>query len=113
MVQDAQNKVCINVICDGTDVFALLLHHYNVNSLKCEVYMERASLKTNIIDIEVTAAKHKEIVPATTSMHALTGYDTVSYLWVVGKTTALNVFTKGQGMLLLSTESANLTEVVR
>ena len=86
MVQAAQNKVCIKVICacicDATDVFALLLHHYNMNSLKYKVYIEGTSSKRNISDIGATAAKHKEIVPQLLAMHSLTASDTMSYLWV-------------------------------
>ena len=96
-------------------MFALLLHHYKMNSLKCKVYMymEGTSWKRNIIDIGATAAKHKEIVLQLLAMHALTGCDTVSHLWNVGKNTALKVLTKGQGLQLLGTEGTNLTEVVR
>ena len=62
--------------------------------------MEGTSSKRNIIDIGVTAAKHKAIVLQFLAMHALTGCDTVSYLWGVGKNTALKVL-------------ANITQVVR
>ena len=82
IVPAAQNKVCIKVICDDIDVFALLLHHYNMNSLKCKVYMEGTSLKRNIFAIGATVAKDKEIVPKLIAVHVLTGCDTVSYFGV-------------------------------
>ncbi len=39
----ANNVHCITVVCDDTDVFILLVHHYAVHKMTCTVIMEGTS----------------------------------------------------------------------
>ena len=52
----------ISVILDDTDVFVLLLHHYQTAGLEVPLTMESPSKERAILDIKLTQAKHKEIV---------------------------------------------------
>ena len=85
----------INIIYDDTDVFSLLIYYYIENGITCNVVMEGTSSTRTIIDIGATAAKHEMIIPSILGMHSLTGYDTVSYLYGIGKATSLRALTKG------------------
>ena len=52
----------ISVISDDTDVFVLLLHHYQMAGLEVPLTMESPSKERAILDIKLTQAKHKDIV---------------------------------------------------
>ena len=81
--------ISINVICDDTDVFVLLMYFYNEKCLYCIVIMERPVACRSVIDIGASAAQHKEVVKQLPKDHALTGCDTVSYIYGIDKVTAL------------------------
>ena len=48
----------------------------------------------SLVDIDATAQRHKHIIPNILEMHVITGCDTVSYMYVIGKATAMNTITK-------------------
>ncbi len=52
---------CITVVCDDTDVFLLLVHHYAVQQMTCTVIMEGTSSGRTVVDIGETAKKHANI----------------------------------------------------
>ena len=102
----------ISVICDDTDVFVLLIHFYCKQRLNCRVTMESPIVGRSVIDITATAHKHKDIANFLPAAHALSGCDTTSYLYGIGKATALKVLSSGQPLGLLGQESANMDDVV-
>ena len=61
----------ILVILDDTDVFVLLLHHYQMAGLEVPLTMESPSKERAILDIKLTQAKHKEIVTNLLPAHAI------------------------------------------
>ena len=67
----------INVICDDTDVFALLAHYFAEESLSVPLIMEPTSRSRSSIDIGATAAKHSGITPQLLAAHAVSGCDKV------------------------------------
>ena len=84
MVAAAKNGyTCINVMCDDTDVFRMLLHYYLHCKLACTVLMEGTSSKRNVINIGASA--NKLIFHQLLAAHTLTGCDTVAYIFGVGK----------------------------
>ena len=60
-----------------------------------------------ITDIRQTALKHKHITTCLPAVHALTGCDTVSYLFGIGKATALKVLLGGQHLIELGQQGAD------
>ena len=81
----------VSVICDDTDVFALLLHVVaemkpNGQLCMCSTVKDRA-----VIDIMQSVKVHTSIVPNRFALHALTGADTSAATFGVGKIKALKV----------------------
>ena len=75
----------ISVISDDTDVFVLLLHHYQMAGLVVPLTMESPSKERAILDIKLTQAKHKEIVTNLLPAHAISGCDTAACYLGIGK----------------------------
>ena len=48
---------CINILCDDTDVFALLLYYYVHCHLTCTLTMESTSSNRMLVDIAATSKK--------------------------------------------------------
>ena len=92
----ASDDSYIKVVCDDTDVFFLLIHFYLEKEMTMNVSMESPCAGRTIIDIRQTALKHKHITTYLPAIHALTGCGTVSYLFGIGKATALKVLVGGQ-----------------
>ena len=53
---------CINILCDDTDVFALLLYYYVHCHLTCTLTMERTSSNIMLVDITATSKKHGPVI---------------------------------------------------
>jgi hypothetical protein len=113
MVRLAENGTPnIKVICDDTDVFVLLIHFFNEKQLSCGVFMESPIAGRSVIDIGASAAQHKDIAHHLPAAHALTGCDTVSYMFGIGKLTALKVLKSGMTLSLLGCQQANIADAV-
>ncbi len=98
------NPQCITVVCDDTDVFLLLVHHYVVQQMACTVIMEGTSSGRTVMDIGETAKKHAAIVTQLLALHAITGCDTVAQLIGIGKITAIKTLLAGQSLKLVGEE---------
>ena len=82
MVRLAENGTpSIKVICDDTDIFVLLIHFVKQKQLSCGVFMESPIAGRSI---GASAAQHKDIAHHLPAAHALTGCDTVSYMFGIG-----------------------------
>lgn len=57
--------------------------------------------KKMVIDIGATVEKHKRVIASQLAIHSLTGCDSVSNLFGIGKATALKIFEKGDLLQLL------------
>lgn len=57
--------------------------------------MEGTSSQRQVIDIGMTVQKHCEIITYLLAAHALSGCDTVSHLYGIGKQTVVRVLQKG------------------
>jgi hypothetical protein len=103
----------IKVVSDDTDVFILLLHYYHtLLPSTCQLLMEGTSSKRSVIDIKATVLKHAKIVPQLMAAHAITGCDTVAYLWGIGKATALKALLAGHKLDQLGQLNVEIDEVV-
>lgn len=102
----------IKVVCDDTDVFVLLIHFYLEEKMTVDVSMESPCAGRANVDIRQTALKHKSIAKYLPAVHALTGCDTVSYLFGIGKATALKVLMGGHHPTLLGQLEADEEKMI-
>ena len=79
----------VHVVCDDTDVLALLIHFYRSHCKGSTMIMSSPIKDRAVIDIKATAAAHSDIAPDVLAIHGLSGADTVSSLYGIGKATAL------------------------
>lgn len=86
----------IRVLADDTDVFVLLLHFYKQRQLTCNLVMMGTSLGRKCADIKATVEKHEDIIEDILPAHVLSGCDSVSALWGIGKGTVFNVLKSGK-----------------
>lgn len=88
-------KTVIRILCDDTDVFVLLVYWVWKMELHstCIVQMERWN--GVILDINETCLELGPKCLQLPGMHALSGCDTVSYPFGIGKISALNAFKIG------------------
>lgn len=91
----------IHIICDDTDVFVLLVHFVASEGLCNNIFLVPTRPSRNAIDIGATANQHAEIAKYLLPLHALTGCDTVSTLYGIGKVKALKVLKHGHHPPLL------------
>ena len=84
-------KKTINVIADDTDVFVLLAHFYRERQLTCNLVMTGTSATRSSVDIKATVETHADIIGDLLPAHVLSGCDTVSYLWGIGKGTVVKI----------------------
>ena len=98
----------VKVIADETDIFVLLLHFYLQENLSCDFVMASTSSR-KLIDIKETVAKHKNVISNIVSAHALSGCDTVSGFYGIGKSTVFKVLKAGKQLKLLGDSDTPLT----
>ena len=74
-----QQPGAISVITDHTDVFVLLLHHYQNEGLTSAMFVTSKVQQGSMIDIncKATVEKHHAMDPGFLAAHALLGCDTV------------------------------------
>lgn len=102
----------ISVVSDDTDVFVLLLHHYQQAEPDVSLTMESPSQERAIVDIKSTLAKHpliaKNILPA----HAISGCDTVASYYGLGKSSVIKVLKAGYDLSALGSIDAPFEKVI-
>ena len=96
-----QTQNTINVICDDTDVFVLLVHFVASEGIRNSIFLVPTRPSRNAIDIGATVNQNAEIVKYVLPLHALTGCDTVSTLYGIGKIKAIKVLKQGHHTPLL------------
>ena len=79
----------IRVISDDTDVFVLLLHFFKSESLTCDLVMLGTCHSRTSVDIKATAQKCADFVSEILAAHVVSGCDTGSYMWGIGKGTVV------------------------
>ena len=81
----------VQVLCDETDVFVLLVYFYWSLKISSQVILVGTHKDRSLIDIQKTVHQHKQIIHSLIPAHALSGCDTVAYLCGIGKDTALKI----------------------
>ena len=91
----------ISVICDDTDVFLILLHHFHRYRLilqlpPVDVLMNPTSSSTKSISIRKTVESLREdVISNLLAAHALSGCDTVPQMFSIGKKKLITVLMSG------------------
>ena len=83
-----EGAIAINVLCDDTDVFVLLLNFYHKLDLTCGLTMESTHSERALVDIAASAKEHAKIAPQLPAIYYPSGCGTVVQLFGVGTTTA-------------------------
>ena len=103
----------VKIICDDTDVFVLLVHYYIQENLTCELIMCGTSASRSVTDVKATAIKHASIANQLLPAHALSGCDTVSQLYGIGKGTVLKVVNSNVKLNTLGQTTEDLDTILR
>ena len=91
VIQLARNDTkSIEVTCDDTDAFILLMHAFVTYKHPCLVVMEGTSSSKKLLDVGASAAHHSSIVAKLPAAHAINGCDTVAQCFEIGKARAIN-----------------------
>ena len=107
----ASDDSYIKVVCDDTGAFVLLIHFYLAKKMTMHVSMEKPCPGRAIIYIHQTALKHMHVNKHLPVVHILAGYDTVSYMFGIGKVTALTVLMGEHHLTELSQHGADVDEL--
>jgi hypothetical protein len=86
----------VHVVCDDTDVLALLIHFYHIHCKGSTMIMSSPIKDRAVIDIKATTAAHSDIASDILAIHGLSGADTVSALYGIGKATVVRIAKQGK-----------------
>lgn len=102
----------INVVADDTDIFVLLI--FFCWKWQCSAQITMRKFDGRVIDINATAHKLGNKSLQLLAVHAISGCDTVSYMFGKGKASAVSTMLKHDVHLeVLGEEDANLHDVLR
>ena len=107
-----ENKESIRIIADDTDVFVLLTYFYLMETLSCSMSMVSTSPGRTSVDIKATAAQHANIVQDLLPAHCLSGCDTVSCLFGIGKNTIVKILRSGKSLSKLGVINEEMSSVI-
>jgi len=103
----------IHIICDDTDVFVILLHFYDKLNFENELLMVPTSSKRNVVNIGATVNKYPDIIKHILPLHVLTGCDTVSSIYSIGKIKAAKTLLKGHVPPPLGSDEFDIETMIR
>ena len=89
----------IRIIADDTDIFDMLMHNYLKCQLTCNIFMCGTSAGRTSADIRASAKKHADIVDALLPAHVISGCDTVSSMYGIGKGKVITTLKTGNHSL--------------
>lgn len=79
----------IREVCDDTDVVIPLIYFYHYEKLTCNMVMVSPVAGGTVTKYKDTAIDHKDIAHSLPGIHAMSGCDTTSYPFDMGKPVAL------------------------
>ena len=94
------------------DVFVLLMHFFVLEKLTCSLVMVGTSHGRSVVDNRATAQKHAGFITQVLPAHVLSGCDTVTYLWGIGKGTVVKIRKNGYQLRRLGDLSAAVTDAI-
>ena len=102
----------VAVVSDDTDVFVLLVHHYEEAKLNLPMTMESPSKGRAVIDIQQTVKKHRNIVKHILPAHAISGCDTVACCFGIGKVSVVKTLRAGYKLNAVGIVDASFNDVI-
>ena len=92
----------------------MLLHYYNQKELNIPIFMESSVHRRQTTDITATAKEHANLLPNLLAAHGLSGCDTVTPCYGIGKMKILKTLKQGNHSLsCLGDSNANWPDVVK
>ena len=86
---------------DDTDIYVLLMYHYHAESLDAPMRLQPTPKARASIDIQASVSNLSNIIPELLPAHALSGCDTVSMCYRIGKGKMLKPVKSGRCSLRL------------
>ena len=106
------NKMVIKVVADDTNIFILLLYIYHTQQLTCDLLMSGTNAARSSSCIKFTALLNTDILTHLLPAHILTGCDTVSYIWGIGKSTVVKALKTGLTLSKLGCLQEPMVDVI-
>ena len=104
----------VAVVADDTDVYILLLYHYQAELLTVSMKLQSTQSGRTVIDIAATVQSLHNIVPELLPAHALSGCDTVAMFHGIGKAKMLKaVQTNKCSLSLLGDLNATMEDITK
>ena len=103
----------IRVICADTDVFLLLMYAYEKHELSCSLTMKDPVSGRTVCDIKASAKKHQGMTDQYVRAHVLSGCDTVSQFFGIGKGKVLKVIRDGLRLNKLGVLDSDMNDVYK
>ena len=101
----------IKGLSDDTEVFVILVHFYRKPKLECIMWMGSLD-KARLSDIAATVHNLGDKTNSLLAVHCLTGCDTTSQLFGIGKSTALKVLKSGAELKHLGCIESTIQECI-
>ncbi len=109
-----EERKYVTVVADDTDVYIMLLYHYLAESLNMPMKLQPTQAARTSIDVAATVGKLKDIIAQLLPAHALSGCDTVSMCYGIGKSKMLKAVKAKQCSLnLLGDVNASMEDIIR
>ena len=107
-----ENKHVV-VVADDTDVYILLLYHYQAESLSTPMKLKSTQAGRAFIDVTATVRKLRDLIAGLLPAHALSGCDTVPMCRGIGKSKMLKALkAKKYSLNLLGAVNADMEDVI-
>ena len=101
-------------MADDTDVYILLLYHYQAESLTVPMTLQLTQSNRAFIDIPASVQSLQNIVPQLLPAHALSGCDTVAMCHGIGKTKMLKAVQSSKcSISLLGDLNAPMEDIIK
>ena len=106
-----EGKKSVKVLSSDTDVFVLLCFHFGNHWAPKDVYMDPFSGVRKLINIKKSVNAKQHIMQSLVALHAISGCDTVSMMFGIGKVKSLKVVEKVP-LVHIGEVNAELEEVI-
>lgn len=109
-----EERKYVVIVADDTNVYILLLYHYQAESLNIPMKLQPTQAGRAFIDIAATVGKLKDITAKLLPAHALSGCDTVPMCHGIGKNKMLKAVKAEQCSLnLLGDVNASMEDIIK
>ena len=79
----------VHVVCDDTDVFALLAYFFRKLNITADIEMLPTDRSRNIVDISKTVESNIDLIASLLAAHALSGCDATARYYGIAKETVV------------------------